>query len=103
MTIHNWLFSKSGIKVSFDHYVDGDYIDHLIITMYAYDDYFFQNGPNEVTSVPIKITRNIRDNRIPQNDADLIQILDEMYQDCKDIYFDLKMLHESQRKVSRHE
>lgn len=99
MDILNWILDKPGVTVKFNHYIDGDYIDHLTIIMYAYDDYFFQNEPNEITSMPIKITRNIDDIRIPKNNADMVQILDEMYQDCRDIYFDLKTLHESRRKV----
>lgn len=85
MTVYEWLMSKDGISVKFDKYIDGDYTEFLKIRMYTNCVYSRCNDDNTLTQFPITLKRLFMNDQIPHNDATMIFVLDQMYQDL--IYF----------------
>ena len=88
MTVYEWLISKDHIIVSFNKTIDVDYIESLEIQMDA--GFYIFNNNNTLTFFPITTTRTYDDTQIPDNDADMLQILDQMYQDLATVYKNIK-------------
>ena len=94
MTVYEWIMSKDKLNVTFDKTIDGDYIESLEIKMdagFTYCEYSaIINNDNTLTFFPITIERTYDGNQIPDNDAEMLQILDQMYQDLATIFNNIK-------------
>ena len=85
MTVYEWIMSKDGITVKFNKYIDGDYRKILKIRMDANCVYSMRNDDRTLTQCPITLKKLFMNDQIPHNDATMIFVLDQMYQDL--IYF----------------
>jgi len=86
MTVYEWIISKADIIVKFDKYIDSDYTEILKIRMDANCVYFAHNDDRTLTQFPITIRKLFMNDQIPHNDATMIFVLDQMYQDLIKFY-----------------
>lgn len=86
MTVYEWIMSKNDITVKFDKSIDSDYTEILKIRMDADCVYFIHNEDYPLTQCPITITKLFMNDQIPHNDATMIVVLDQMYQDLINFY-----------------
>lgn len=91
MTIYEWLITKDNIIVSFDKFIDEDRTEVLKIQMdIGCGCSVIANSDNTLTFFPITTTRTFYDNQIPDNDAAMSDVLNQMHQDLINIFNNIK-------------
>ena len=91
MTVYEWLMSKPDIVVDFDKTIDDDYMEILKIQMdIGCNCYTTTNNDHTLTHFPITTTRTFYGNQIPYEDASMLHILDQMYQDMITVFNKIK-------------
>lgn len=84
MTVYEWLTSKDNIIVNFDKTIYRDYDDYDILKIQmdlGHERSIKTNSDHTLTRLPITIVRTFYGEQIPNNDAAMLHILDQMYQD----------------------
>jgi len=79
MTVYKWLASNDNIVVTFDKSIDRDYTEILKIKMdIDCECTAIINDDHTLTRFPITTTRTFYGDQIPNNDDDMLDILNQM-------------------------
>lgn len=89
MTVYEWINLKDNVIINFNKFIDSDYTENLEIKMDVRFKYVTSNDEGRLTYFPVTITKTFYN--VPQNDADMVVILDQMYRDlmgfCNEINY----------------
>jgi len=80
-TLYEWIFDKPSIKLSLDQYIDCDGYKCLDIKMVVYETIF-----EERTGVHVVRERHLNGSDVPDNEQDLIEYLDWLYESASEEY-----------------
>ena len=87
-TVWQWIYNKEFIKVCFDSNEDRDGTLWLTIMMTVAIVHTISTEKEEI--IPISIEYKLKDDEIPTNDDDMIEILDGMFQKTMSLLNDFK-------------
>lgn len=95
MTVYEWLTSKDDIIVNFDKTINVDYkILRIQMNLLGCDHFIKINSDHTLTCLPITIVRTFYGEQIPNNDAAILNILDQMYQDLIAVFNNINYKNE---------
>ena len=86
-TLYEWIFDKPSIKLSLNQYIDDSGYECLDIKLVVYETIY-----EEITSVQVVREQHLNGSEVPDNEKDLINYLDWMYEDASKEY-DIKARH----------
>lgn len=80
-TLYEWIFDKPSIKLSLDHYIDDSGYKCLNIQMIVSETIY-----EETSGIQVVRERHLNGSEVPDNEEDLINYLDWMYEYASKVY-----------------